>query len=750
MSQTSPIPEALDHSPLGHYLINPDWLPDEVCHPEKREAVIAARQCGADALQLIHHLTDPAREDQFTALFKEAKSRPDAVPLLRAALMVETAWLRRFFAMNAFRENLRRVERETTIEAMKEIVPDPTIDEEPGPDEELDPEPDPEARGKWYVITEGEFHILYYAGKPTESKLRGYHGQETLERMARQFNQSGATPGRKRRPRTAIDAPCPQAFNARHADSPPLPLDENHQTKPETTMSAKAKAAPSIPSESTENAPVVDLIPASQFVRYPTNRVPNPDAVERMTESIREQGVIQPILARPIEDGSGGMNLQIIFGETRWRGCQGIDANYPVPVMIRHLNDRDAAKVHAIENFQRMDLTEIEEAREIQHMLDVGWNFDEIKSHVGRAKDWLYRRLNLLKLPEQGQQAVIDGNLSILTAAKIVSLPEEMREQAVKAVVEPTHAARALPERDAIQVLDRNFVKPWEEEQAWNEKRKLLERENPGCTWLAYKEAIVARHYQSEYEPADDRPSWSYLCEAAQNDEMPIPKWKELAEQHKLEIYIGQNHAGETTLYVKADAVIEAVRRAHANDRGNCLFGFDDEKDREPTEEEKAAKAAEEKARKEKSEQRRIALQDEKIRFARMILLDEGITKTATKKLAEIAYKELIGQDVGFESLIQILQIEAPENDQELLEQRRDVAFLKLLRAKDAIPFELIGRLYLADLVGVGWGRNSQDQAEWAFDTAAVKAEAFPHLHEIYQDVLEDRKEEEGREDAAA
>jgi ParB/RepB/Spo0J family partition protein len=377
-------------------------------------------------------------------------------------------------------------------------------------------------------------------------------------------NSPVATRPRKTRPRCAIDAPCPHEFNARHADSPPLPLDY-----PEPKMNTTD--TPPAPSDA---APVIDLIPASQFERYPTNRIPDPEAVKSMAVSIREVGVIQPLLARPVDDGAGGMRLQVIFGETRWRGCQAIDPNYPVPTRIRHLDDRDAAKIHAIENFQRKDLDEIESAREIQHLLDVGWNFDEVKDHVGRGKDWLYRRLALLKLPEQGQLAIIEGNLTLQTAGKIVGLPEEMRERAIKAVVEPTHAARALPERDALQVIERDFVKPWEAEQAWNEKRKLVEKENPGAKWLPYKEALAACRWDSEYEPADVMPTWQNLSEAARNDEMAVPTWGELAKKHGMEIRIGLDGGGNTRLYVLAEALIDAEKTAHQDNPLDCIFRF--------------------------------------------------------------------------------------------------------------------------------------------------------------------------------
>lgn len=529
---------------------------------------------------------------------------------------------------------------------------------------------------------------------------------------------------RKTRIQCAIDAPCPNTYLARHADSPPLPLDHHqHNTMSDTTKTA----------DDTVTAPVIDLIPASQFERYPTNRNPHPDAVKSMTVSIREVGVIQPILARPVDDGAGGMRLQVIFGETRWRGCQAIDPNYPVPTRIRQLDDRDAAKIHAIENFQRKDLDDIEAAREIKHLLDVGWNFDEVQGHVGYAKDWLYRRLALLKLPEQGQLAIIEGNLTLQTAGKIVGLPEEMRERAIKAVVEPTHAARALPERDALQIIERDFVKPWEAEQAWNEKRKLVEKENPGAKWLPYKEAVAAGRWDSDYEPADARPSWQHLSEAARNDEMAVPTWGELAQKHGMEIRIGLDGSCNTTLYVIAEALIDAEKTAHEDSPLDCIFRFPDQSGAA-----QEAEANDRARRQAEADAQRKAFAEESLRLGKMILFDQT-TKTAAKKLAEMAYEDAIEMGfLGRDNISRLLDIEWDRQNHDS-DRALDAAAIKLMRSKDMSPFEVFGRMVFAERCS-GYASNL-DVASWAFDSGAVKPEAFPIYHGIYQEILKQREE---------
>ena len=168
-----------------------------------------------------------------------------------------------------------------------------------------------------------------------------------------------------------------------------------------------AKSTPSIPHA--KPMPEERQLPASVFQRYPENRVPDPDAVLEMTGSIREVGQLQPITARSIGRVADDHpeQFEIIFGETRWLACQKLHADFPVRCYVLDIDDKEAAKIHAIENFQRRDLDEIQEARSMQNMLSHGWTVEEVMNHLGRAKDHIYKRPRWLphaEIPERAAQ----------------------------------------------------------------------------------------------------------------------------------------------------------------------------------------------------------------------------------------------------------------------------------------------------------------------------------------------------------
>lgn len=417
--------------------------------------------------------------------------------------------------------------------------------------------------------------------------------------------------------------------------------------------------------------PLIELAPAHTFRRYPTNRHPSPDLIEAMATSIRAIGVLQHVLARPITDAStGAVHLQLIFGETRWRACQSIAADFPVPVLIQPMDDRAAARLHAAENFQRQDLSHIEQALEIQHLLDVGWEFENVMEQLGnRSKDWVYRRLSLLKLPAEGKAAVDSGNLSISTGAKIAALPEDIRAAAVKACVEPTHATRALPEREALDLIQKKFIEPLEQAAAWLEKRNFLENENPGCTWLDYPAARAAHQFQSSYEPAAETPSPHLLSDAARLGELIVPTWEQLASVHRAPIYIGLDAKNTTTLYVIPEPIIAAEIAAHDHKPQDCIFTH-----------EAAVKSNRDHAERRKNEQAQqaAALHSQKLALARR-LLTEDLPPTESATLATAAYQDACSY---------------LDNLAELLDVASDTPIIEL--PLPPRPFDFLGRLHYA------------------------------------------------------
>lgn len=134
----------------------------------------------------------------------------------------------------------------------------------------------------------------------------------------------------------------------------------------------------------------------------------NPTAIAEMAESMRELGVLEPILAREAADGT----LEIVAGERRWRAAQqaGLKA---VPVLMRTLTDAQVLRVQVIENIQRDDYLPLEEAAGYAEILatDADTNADTLAAAVGKSRAYIYARIKLLQLIPAAQAALQDGTL---------------------------------------------------------------------------------------------------------------------------------------------------------------------------------------------------------------------------------------------------------------------------------------------------------------------------------------------------
>lgn len=133
------------------------------------------------------------------------------------------------------------------------------------------------------------------------------------------------------------------------------------------------------------------------------------DALTELAQSIKELGVLEPILVR---EKSGGKGYEIIAGERRWRASQRAGLK-EVPVFVRELNETEAFEAALVENLQREDLNPIETARAFQRLLDEhGHTQESVAERVGKKRSTVANALRLLKLPESVLGMVEDGRLS--------------------------------------------------------------------------------------------------------------------------------------------------------------------------------------------------------------------------------------------------------------------------------------------------------------------------------------------------
>lgn len=145
------------------------------------------------------------------------------------------------------------------------------------------------------------------------------------------------------------------------------------------------------------------------------------DALAELADSIAKHGVIQPLLVRPMPDGS----YQLVAGERRWRASRMAGLT-EVPAVIKELSDDEAMALALIENLQREDLNAIEEAQGIKALMDtLSLTQDEAAERVGKSRPAVANALRLLKLPDSVIALVSDGKLSPGHARALLGFKDE-------------------------------------------------------------------------------------------------------------------------------------------------------------------------------------------------------------------------------------------------------------------------------------------------------------------------------------
>ena len=132
------------------------------------------------------------------------------------------------------------------------------------------------------------------------------------------------------------------------------------------------------------------------------------DAITALADSIREHGMLQPVLVRPISTGG----YQIVAGERRWRAARMLGLE-EIPVSIRELSDSEAMQIAIVENLQRENLNPIEEAAGYNELIEkFGMTQDKIAKMVGRSRSAIANAVRLLSLPERIVKMLENGELS--------------------------------------------------------------------------------------------------------------------------------------------------------------------------------------------------------------------------------------------------------------------------------------------------------------------------------------------------
>jgi len=144
------------------------------------------------------------------------------------------------------------------------------------------------------------------------------------------------------------------------------------------------------------------------------------ESLNELTNSIKKQGIIQPIVVRPNKSADG--KYEIVAGERRWLASQNAGL-HEVPVVILNIDDVKSLEFAIVENVQRQDLNSIEEARGYQKLVDdFNYNQEKLSQFIGKSRSYIANSLRLLTLPEDVLLMVEKGNLSAGHARSLIGL----------------------------------------------------------------------------------------------------------------------------------------------------------------------------------------------------------------------------------------------------------------------------------------------------------------------------------------
>lgn len=223
------------------------------------------------------------------------------------------------------------------------------------------------------------------------------------------------------------------------------------------TLGDKTKTLPGLQEMS------IDLL---QPGKYQPRSTMDSESIKELAESIKEQGVMQPIIVRLVEK-SKPARYEIVAGERRMRAAK-LAGLKTIPVIVREISDENAAVMALIENIQREDLNPIEEAQGIKRLLDeFGLTHDQASKAIGRSRSATSNLLRLLNLALPVQKMLLAGDLDMGHARALLALPSAEQIKIANEVV-----AKKLSVRETEKLVQNLQKSETEEKEQKNERSK--------------------------------------------------------------------------------------------------------------------------------------------------------------------------------------------------------------------------------------------------------------------------------------
>jgi ParB family transcriptional regulator, chromosome partitioning protein len=162
--------------------------------------------------------------------------------------------------------------------------------------------------------------------------------------------------------------------------------------------------------------------------------------------SIREHGLLQPILIRPLVHG-----FEIVAGHRRFKACRSLRWRF-IPCKLREMSDKQAYEIQLTENIQRKSMDPIEEAEAFRrYVIDFGWGgVSELAKKLGKSEEYVSHRIQLLKLPDDIKQQILTDRLKVSQALELSNIPSERQSEIISQVINNNLTVRQIREVKSI------------------------------------------------------------------------------------------------------------------------------------------------------------------------------------------------------------------------------------------------------------------------------------------------------------
>jgi ParB family chromosome partitioning protein len=176
---------------------------------------------------------------------------------------------------------------------------------------------------------------------------------------------------------------------------------------------------------------------------------------ETLVNSIREHGLLQPILIRPLEHG-----FEIVAGHRRFQACRTLRWRF-ITAKIRELSDKQTYEIQLTENIQRKSMDPIEEAEAFRrYVIDFGWGgVSELAKKIGKSEEYVSHHMQLLKLPEEIRNRIANNSLKVSQAIEIVQVPHDKQQKIASEVINNNLTVRQIRELKMALKEEETFSK---------------------------------------------------------------------------------------------------------------------------------------------------------------------------------------------------------------------------------------------------------------------------------------------------